>query len=64
MKQLFARLKKEDKDIISFLEKQSNKDFSIKFLLRYGISKLGNKDLISFKNEIGNKGLEEVLKKV
>jgi hypothetical protein len=61
---IFARLKeKVDKDIKDFMELQTNKDFAIKLLIRYGISKFGKKtDLSQFKDEIGKKGMEAVFK--
>lgn len=63
MKTISARLKKNDSDIEEFFKNQSNKEFSLKLLVRYGISKFGkNTDLINIKDEIGKKGLEAVIK--
>lgn len=64
MKYIFARLKeKNDKDINDFLELQTDRNFAVKFLLRYGITKFGkNTNLIKFKDETSKKGMEAVIK--
>lgn len=65
MKAIFTRLKEdEDKDIIEFLKKQTNVGFAVKFLIRYGIKSIGDKDFISIKKDIGKKGTDEVMNKL